>query len=327
MPEKVLAALWNGWGILPYFGGDPAGNVRLRPAGAGDEQAAGLVSSEGIVMPWFPDFASAVELARLQDLDTGKADQATQYFELLTSGDTRALDSSWPGDVTIYDPKAGVVHGRRRIHQFVKMNHSWLGALHARTERVASVTVPGRAVVELLAHLTDDGRELSWPIAVVAETDDDRSVIFRTYCRAWPIKGPHQLRPAILPPGADEPGDVAGRYQTALEAGDAGAIVGTFAADGYYQEADGPGFTHRGHDQLRSFFTRRFSAGGGIGIRPGAVTDDGLRCVLEYTCVRWGSHDLTPQAGLAVYERGPDGLLASVREYDDIAPPPGLDES
>jgi hypothetical protein len=45
------------------------------------------------------------------------------------------------------------------------------------------------------------------------------------------------------------------------------------------------------------------------------------RCALEYNCVRWGSHDLPPQAGIGVYERGPDGLLAAVRIYDDVEPP------
>jgi hypothetical protein len=51
------------------------------------------------------------------------------------------------------------------------------------------------------------------------------------------------------------------------------------------------------------------------------VTDDGVRCALEYNCVRWGGHDLPPQAGLGVYERGPDGLLAAARIYDDVEPP------
>jgi hypothetical protein len=32
----------------------------------------------------------------------------------------------------------------------------------------------------------------------------------------------------------------------------------------------------------------------------------------EINCLRWGSHDQPPQAGIAVYERGPDGLLAAV---------------
>jgi hypothetical protein len=63
------------------------------------------------------------------------------------------------------------------------------------------------------------------------------------------------------------------------------------------------------------------SAGGGIGLQHCAVTDDGVRCALEYNCVRWGRHDLPPQTGIAVYERGPDGLLAAARVYDDVRSP------
>ena len=51
------------------------------------------------------------------------------------------------------------------------------------------------------------------------------------------------------------------------------------------------------------------------------MTDDGVRCALEFNFVRWGSHDLTPQAGIGIYERGPDGLLAAARVYDDVEPP------
>ena len=94
----------------------------------------------------------------------------------------------------------------------------------------------------------------------------------------------------------------------------------TFAADGYLQEPV-DGRVHRGTRELRSYFAARFSAGGGIGLQPCAVTDDGVRCALEYNCVRWGSHDLPPQAGIGVYERGPDGLLAAARVYDDVEGP------
>lgn len=48
------------------------------------------------------------------------------------------------------------------------------------------------------------------------------------------------------------------------------------------------------------------------------MTDDGVRCALECDCVRWGRHDLPPQAGIGVCERGPDGLLATARVYDDV---------
>jgi hypothetical protein len=143
---------------------------------------------------------------------------------------------------------------------------------------VASTVTGGRAVVELLAHLTHDGREVAWPVTVVAETLDELSVVFRTYYSQWPITGRHHIRHPILKPGQAHTGDVVGRYQAALDAGDAEAIVRTFASDGYFREPSGPQYVHRGTGELRSFFTMFFSAGGGIGLQHCTVTDDGVRC-------------------------------------------------
>jgi hypothetical protein len=272
-------------------------------------------------MPWFPDFVSAVELARKHTRAAGLADPVEQYFAALNKGDAHLLEDAWPGAVVIYDPRAGEVRGHRQVRQFVDRNLSWLAGLHARTETVASTYADGRAVVELLAHLDHDGGKLVWPVAVVAESPDDLSVVFRTYCSQWPVDERRHVRPPILKPGHAHPGDVVGRYQAALAAGDTEAVVSTFAPDGYFRGPFGPHNAHRGTDKLRAFFTRCFSAGGGIGLQHCAVTDDGVRCALEYNCVRWGSHDLPPQAGLGVYERGPDGLLAAARVYDDVEAP------
>jgi hypothetical protein len=274
-------------------------------------------------MPWFPDFVSAAELARAQTRGAGLADPVGEYFAALHKGDPRLLETVWPGEVVIYDPRAGEVRGHHQVRKFVSHNLSWLAGLHASTETVASTVAGGRAVVELLAHLDHDGRELVWPVTVVAESPDDLSVVFRTYCSQWPVDERRHVRPAILKPGGARPGDVVGRYLAALADGDAAAMVGTFAADGYYRGPFGPRYDHRGTAALRSFFAGCFSAGGGIGLEQCAVTDDGTRCALEYNCVRWGSHDVLPQAGIAVYERGPDGPLAAVRVYDDIEPPAG----
>jgi ketosteroid isomerase-like protein len=275
----------------------------------------------GVEMPWFPDFANAVELARRQTRAAGLADPVVAYFDALNQGDAKALEAVWPGEVVVYDPRAGEIRGHRQLQRFVRHNQSWLAERHPRIETVSSTVADGRAVVELLAHLTGPGPTWAWPIAVVAESPDDRSVVFRTYCSQWPVDGKRHLRPPILATGATHPGDVAGRYQAALDAGDTEAIVGTFAPDGYYREPVGPHNTHRGTHELRSFFTRCFSSGGGVGLEHCTVTDDGVRCAVEYNCFRWGNRDLPSQAGIGVYERSPDGRLAAVRVYDDVEAP------
>ena len=272
-------------------------------------------------MPWFPEFASAAELAREQTRAAGHADPVRQYLAALNDSDATDLETTWPGDLVIYDPHVGPVRGHRHVRQFVRRNLSWLSDLHARTEVVASTVAGGRAVVELLAHLDHKGQQLAWPVAVVAESPDDESVVFRTYCSQWPLDEKRPVRPPILAPGDVSLPAVVGRYQAGLAAGDTEAVVRTFAPDGYFRGPLGPPDTHHGAAALREFFTRCFSAGGGIGFEDCAVTDDGTRCALEYNCVRWGRSDLPPQAGIGVYERGPDGLLSAVRVYDDVEAP------
>ena len=108
-------------------------------------------------MPWFPDFYSAVELARKQTRAAGLADPVGQYFAALNKGDTRDLETVWPGEVVVYDPRAGEIRGHRQLRRFVRRNQAWLAERHARIETVAATRVGGRAVVELLVHL--DGAE------------------------------------------------------------------------------------------------------------------------------------------------------------------------
>jgi ketosteroid isomerase-like protein len=128
-----------------------------------------------VEMPWFPDFANAAALVRGQTRAAGLADPVAQYFDALNKGDTHALEDVWPGEVVIYDPKAGEIRGHRQLRRFVRQNQSWLADRHARIETMASTVVDGRAVVELLAHLAgDDGATLDWPIAVVAESPAGR---------------------------------------------------------------------------------------------------------------------------------------------------------
>jgi hypothetical protein len=275
-------------------------------------------------MPWFPDFVGAAELSRRARRQAGQADPVGQYLNALSHSDTHSLEDVWPGQVVVYDPRAGEVRSHRELHKFIRRNVSWLAGLHARTETVASTVVGGRAVVELLAYLMQDGQEVPWPVAVVAESPDDQSVVFRSYCSQWPLSGHRELRPPILDAAPLRVNDVVGGYLAALAAGDTEAIVGLFRPDGCLREPLGFREVHCGPDQLRSFYDQLFSAGGGLGLQTCCATDDGVRCAVESNWVRWGRHDLTPQAGISVYERGPDGRLAAVRIYDDVEPPAEL---
>ena len=274
-------------------------------------------------MPWFPEFASAVELARRQTRAAGQADPVGQYFKALNTGDARALETVWPGEVVVYDPRAGEVRGHRQLRKFVSRNQSWLAEHHARTETVASTCADGRAVVELLAHLGGDGR--NWPGRWRSSPNPPttgRWCSAPTAASGRSTDGATSGRPSSRP-GPPAPAMSWAATRPRWTAGDAEAVVSTFAPDGYFHEPIGPHYAHRGTAELRSFFTTCFGAGGGIGLEHCTVTDDGVRCAVEYNCVRWGSHDLPPQAGIGVYERGPDGLLAAARVYDDVEAPAG----
>jgi hypothetical protein len=115
--------------------------------------------------------------------------------------------------------------------------------------------------------------------------------------------------------------DVVAEYQRALAAGDVDGIVATFEPDGYAREPAGGRHVHRGAGGLRAFYTHLFSNEGGIPLEHCALADDGRACALEYNVVRWGQTDLWPEAGVAVYVRGPSGKLAAARIYDDTDPP------
>jgi hypothetical protein len=117
--------------------------------------------------------------------------------------------------------------------------------------------------------------------------------------------------------------DVVGEYQRALAAGDVEAIVACFEEDASLREPAGGEHVHRGTDALRALFTLFFSNGGGIPLEHCSLLDDGRLCLLEYDVVRWGATELPPQAGVAVYVRGPSGRLAAARIYDDVDPPLG----
>src|SRR4051812_19964115 len=113
---------------------------RLPGPGPHSAQKASGRQPVEVAMPWFPEFSSAVELARRQTRAEGRVDPVAQYFAALNNGNTRDLETVWPGEVVVYDPRTGEIRGHKQLRRFVSQNRSWLSGRHARIETVAATS-------------------------------------------------------------------------------------------------------------------------------------------------------------------------------------------
>jgi hypothetical protein len=244
---------------------------------------------------------------------------AEAYLPALLHGDLPALLSLFAADPAVDDPLGGRARGPAEVERLARERYAWLNERAARPERLRTTTTEARAVVEWVVNLRANDQEVGLPVAVVGETAPGGALsAVRVYHSLWPLEGQHRLRPPLLPhdPGL-RVGDIVADYQRALAAGDVEAIVNTFEPEGYFREPAGGGYVFQGLADLRAFMAGILAAGG-IGLEHCTVTDDGVACAIEFNAVAFGQRPITPQAGVAVYERGPSGKLRAARIYDDV---------
>jgi hypothetical protein len=262
--------------------------------------------------------------------EAARTNDAVAYYEGILAEEPEALIRSFAGEPRVNDPRVGHVEGARRLRAFVSGTADWLRERDAVVENVALTLTQTRTVEEVVLHLIgDDGGRVELPVAIVADRNPDRTLkTIRVYHSMWPLTGEHAVRPPLLPadPGLHAEG-IVGDYQRALAEGDLRGIVSSFEPDGQAREPSGGAYLHRGVEGLRTLYEHMFANGGGIPLEHCTVTDDGVRCAVEYNCVRWGVTEIPPQAGVAVYERGTSGLLSAARIYDDVEPPAVSDTS
>jgi hypothetical protein len=282
-------------------------------------------------MPWMPEnFSSPIAEAR-SHRESESANDAIPYYEGIMANQPEALVRSFAGEPVLDDPRVGYVEGARRLRAFVNGTAEWLGERDAVVENVALTPTPTRTVEEVVLHLLSEegGERVELPVAIVSDRNPDRTLkAIRVYHSMWPLTGEHRVRPPLLPEDpslhAEGAPDI---YQWALAEGDLAGIVGIFEPEGYAREPSGVAYLHCGAEGLRELYAHLFANGGGIGLEHCTLTDDGVRCAIEYNCVQWGVTEIPPQAGVAIYERGGGGLLAAARIYDDVEPPAVSDTS
>ena len=284
-------------------------------------------------MPWMPEVFTAPLAAtrRTQDEEATSNNDAVPYFEGILADEPDALVRSFAARQPVLDdPRVGYIEGTRELRAFASGTAEWLRERDAVVENVALTRTSTRTVEEVVLNLlADDGGRVELPVAVVSDRNPDRTLkVIRVYHSTWPLTGEHRVRPPLLPadPNLHVEG-IAGDYQRALAEGDLEGILATFEPDGYAREPSGAAYLHRGIAALRELYAHMFANGGGIGLDHCTLTDDGVRCAIEYNGVRLGNTEIPPQAGVAVYERGRSGLLAAARIYDDVEPPSVSDTS
>ena len=284
-------------------------------------------------MPWMPEiFNATIAEARRTHVEEAKTtNDAVPYYEGILADQPDALVRSFAARQPVLDdPRVGYVEGARRLRAFASGTAEWLRERDAVVENVALTRTLTRTVEEVVLNLlTDQGARVELPVAIVSDRNPDRTLkTIRVYHSMWPLTGGHRVRPPLLPkdPNIVVP-DVVGEYQRALAAGDLEAVLATYEEDAYAREPSGGEYIYRGKEQLREIYSAQFANGGGIPLEHCTVTDDGVRCAIEFNSVRWGITEIPPQAGVAVYERGKSGRLAGGRIYDDVDPPSVSDAS
>ncbi len=273
-------------------------------------------------MPWAPELFSAPLLARLEEKRQRKL-EAVPYFDGLMAGEPEALLGSFAAEPELHVPVRGRVRGTRAFGDYFSETSDWLKRHNVEVEDVGHVIAARHGFEEVVLHFDGEDGRAELPVAVVADRrSDGRIEELRIYFSEWLRGGHHAHRPPLLQPDPDlVESDVVGQFQAAVTAGDVDAIVATFEEDGFAREPAGGEFVHRGSAGLRAFYELLFSNGGGLELEHCAVIDDGRSCGLEYNLVRWGRTPMHPEAGFAVYARGPGGRLAAARIYDDANPP------
>ena len=280
-------------------------------------------------MPWMPEVFSAPIAETRHAADAASTNDAVPYYEGIMAEEPDALIRSFAGLPLVHDPRVGHVEGAMGLRAFVSGTVEWLRERDAVVENVALTLTRSRTVEEVVLYLIEAGRRVELPVAIVTDRNPDRTLkTIRVYHSMWPLTGGHRVREPLLPPDPNiiVP-DVVGEYQRALAAGDLEAVLAAYEEDAFVREPSGGEYVYRGKERLREVYSYMFANGGGIPLEHCAVTDDGVRCAIEYNCVRWGVEATPPQAGVAVYERGASGRLAGGRIYDDVDPPAVSDTS
>jgi hypothetical protein len=267
-----------------------------------------------------------LKIKRLLKMDSAEVERFPYYDGILDHGVDKLLEL-FADKPKIHDPRVGVVEGEDSFREYVVSTRQWLAEISLSIDPVRLTTTPHRTVEEVSIKLRGNHPEL--PVAIVSDLAENGLITaIRIYHSTWPLTGGHIMRSPLL--NEDKLIRLEGApaiYQRGLAAGDRTVVLSAFEPTAVVREPSGGPYTYSGEDHEK-IYDIQFANDGGIPLQFCTVTDDGIACVIEYNCWKWGKDDIPPQAGVAVYERSSvSGKLAAARIYDDVTPPESSDSS
>jgi hypothetical protein len=249
---------------------------------------------------------------------------AEEYLTTLVHEDIQSMLNLVGTDGIVEDPRFPGNVGEAQISEFVTNFQDWISDMSPSPEHLRTTATEHRVMSEDILHIRFTGEVWEIPVATIVCKDANTGATrVHVYYTNWPFNKKHSVRKnlfsAPLPDQAEFEGAVL-NYVQSLLTGDLGKIGQSFESDIYFREASGPPYVHWGRNAVVNYFKGLFANGAPM-LRDDTVTDDGRTVFMEFSVVGWNGESRPEdrwEAGLAVYERSRDGLMAAIRIYDDV---------
>ncbi len=249
---------------------------------------------------------------------------AEGYLTTLVQADAVAMIRLVGARGVIEDPRFPGNKGEAQIRKFVTDFQSWIAGMSPEPEHLRTTATAHRVLSEDVLHVRFSGETWELPVATVVSKDvGSGGNRVHVYYTNWPFNKQHSARKNLFRApltGQAEFGGAILNYVQSLLSGDLDKIRTSFEADIYFREASGPPYVHWGRNAVVGYFKGLFANGAPV-LRDDTVTDDGRTVFMEFSVVGWNGR-MRPEerweAGLAVYERSRDSLMAGIRIYDDV---------
>lgn len=219
-------------------------------------------------------------------------------------------------NIKFHTPIEGTIETEKKFVQYVNRFSLWIQKDDKQINQINYISEKNMEAVEYI--IKSDNLEL--PMALVAQSRNNKIVSLRDYYSMWPIKQGHEIREPFLQPDYDlEKPPVVDNYMQYLSQGDVEAIVDLYSENGYFREPSGSSFLYQGKVELMELYTKILHKGGIELTCCTALVDNGITAI-EFIVDKWGETKLPPQQGIAFYEYTEDKLTAA-RVYDDVEAP------